>query len=217
MRENHTSASYPELQAQQLPPEALVVFLHGLGSDGYDLISLASLMQSRLSVAHFISPHGLEEYDMAPFGYQWFSLKDREPAQVYKLATKSLPMVMQIIREKQQELGLSNKQTVIIGFSQGTMMGLYLNLVQQDPFAAVVGFSGRLITPEKCVNITTPICLIHGELDEIVTVRELHNITSYLNKHAIPHQTHILSNLAHSIDARGIEIAIGFIKDQLKI
>ena len=71
-------------------------------------------------------------------------------------------------------MSLSNKDTILVGFSQGTMMGLYLTLIQHhEPFYAMIGFSGRLIPPPECKNKSTPICLIHGERDDIVAVEEL--------------------------------------------
>ena len=53
-------------------PRQLVLLLHGVGADGDDLIALAPALARRLAGAAFVAP-------MAPFGYQWFSLRDRRP------------------------------------------------------------------------------------------------------------------------------------------
>lgn len=207
---------YPELPAAGNKAKKIVVLLHGLGSDGHDLINLAPLMHKDLPDCHFISPHAVEPFDMAPYGRQWFSLSDRTPEVLKELVAKNIPMLAEIIKEKQQELGLSNKDTIIMGFSQGTMMGLYLTLIQHEPFAAMVAFSGRLIEPNHCLNNKTPVAIIHGQQDDVVDFNELYKITDYLTTHNIKHETCIIPDLAHSIDAKGLDFAIKFIKDSVQ-
>lgn len=204
---------YPEIKAVNGTAKKLVVLIHGLGSDGHDLISLVPYIQKELSDAHFISPHGIEAFDMAPFGRQWFSLEDRDPNKIKDLVSQNAPLLSDIIKEKQVQLNLTNKDTILIGFSQGTMIGLYLNLIQTEPFYSMIGFSGRLIAPKVCINKVTPICLIHGELDDVVSIQELDVIDAYLSKEHIMHSTYRVKNLTHSIDAKGIEVAINFIKN----
>lgn len=204
--------SHPEVKSLSMPAKHLVVFLHGLGSDGHDLISLAPLIQHELPSCHFVSPHGIEAFDMAPFGRQWFSLAIRELPVILNLLEQSCKELGRIIKAKQQELNLKNKDTILVGFSQGTMMALYLNLLQQDPFCAVVGFSGRLFAPPTCINTQTPICLIHGNDDDMVAVEELDNAVAYLAKNNIKHSSLKIPNLAHSIDNHGLNFALDFIK-----
>ena len=54
-----------------------MLLLHGLGSDGNDLIGLAPYWAPLLPDAAFASPNAPFPCDMAPYGYQWFSLLDR--------------------------------------------------------------------------------------------------------------------------------------------
>lgn len=204
--------SYPEVKSLTLPSKKLIVFLHGVGSDGHDLISLVPFFQRDLPDCHFISPHGIESFDMAPFGRQWFSLQNRDPKLIKQQIDSNSSALMDLIKAKQQELNLSNNDTIVIGFSQGTMIGLYINFIQKEPFDKFIGFSGRLIPPNDCVNKETPICLIHGEQDEVVPEVELHNAANYLSNQHIKHVTHTIPNLAHSIDNKGINFAIEFIK-----
>ncbi|MFY9590331.1 dienelactone hydrolase family protein [Rickettsia endosymbiont of Halotydeus destructor] len=206
--------TYPEVKSKDLSPKKLVVLLHGVGSDGHDLIGLVPYIKDDLPDCHFISPHGVEPYDMAPYGRQWFSLQDRTPQKIQKLLENNVELLTEIIKEKQTELGLTNKDTIIIGFSQGTMIGLYLTLIQQEPFLVSIGFSGMLFPPKECVNKSTPICLIHGELDEVVSVNEMGKAEEYLSKNQIPHNSYKIPHIAHSIDAKGLEFAINFIKKQ---
>jgi len=205
---------YPEIASINPPPKKLVVLLHGVGSDGHDLIGLVPYIKDDLPDCHFISPHGIQPYDMADFGRQWFSLQDRNPAVISQLIENNIKLLEDIIKQKQEELNLTNKDTIIIGFSQGTMIGLYLTLIQKEPFFCTIGFSGALIEPSEVNNKLTPICLIHGELDEVIGVDEMYNASNYLSKLHIAHSDHKLTSLAHSIDGRGLDIALNFINNR---
>lgn len=204
--------NHPETMPLANKAKKLVVMLHGLGSDGHDLISLVPYIQESLQDCHFISPHGIEPYDMAPFGRQWFSLQNRTPDVLKKLMSKSGPMVMDIIKQKQNELGLTNLDTILLGFSQGTMMGMYLTLIQTEPFAAMIGFSGMLLQPIELNNKETPFCIIHGAEDDVVYAEESLKAASYLKQNNIKHQMLTVPNLKHSIDNSGMEFALKFIK-----
>ena len=65
------------------PAKQLVIFCHGLGSDGNDLIGLAPYFARVLPDAKFVSPNAPEQYDMAPFGYQWFSLSNSNADRIF--------------------------------------------------------------------------------------------------------------------------------------
>lgn len=92
------------------------------------------------------------------------------------------------------------------------MMGIYLTLVQMEPFLCTIGFSGLLVAPSSCINTMTPICLIHGMLDTVVAVDAIEHARQYLFDHNVPCSTHKLEDLSHSIDHRGLNIAVDFIK-----
>src|SRR5204863_8326225 len=63
-------------------PRRLVILLHGLGADGNDLIGLSQYWGPLVPDAEFVSPNAPFPCDMAPWGYQWFSVQDRSPAAV---------------------------------------------------------------------------------------------------------------------------------------
>ncbi|NRB10216.1 MAG: dienelactone hydrolase family protein [Rickettsiaceae bacterium] len=207
---------YPEVKPKNDKTTGLVVFLHGVGSDGDDLISLVPFLQHTIPGYHFISPHGIEPYDLAPYGRQWFSLIDRSPDIIMKLTERNSKLVEKIIKNKQEELSLTNKDTIIFGFSQGTMMGVYLTLTATEPYAATIAFSGRLLPPKNITNKKTPICIIHGQEDDMVDAMESNHMESYLIQYKIPCQKLIIPNLTHSIDDKGLQFALDFIRNLQK-
>ncbi|WP_375326212.1 alpha/beta hydrolase [Candidatus Tisiphia endosymbiont of Nemotelus uliginosus] len=201
--------SYPEVKSLN-ECNKLVVFLHGLGSDGNDLIGLVPFLAPELPTCHFMSPHAVEPLQGAAYGRQWFPINGCSP----ELLARNVKLLENLIQAKQKELNLTNQDTIIIGFSQGTMIGLYLNFLQKEPFYAVVGFSGRLILPPECINKTTPICLVHGELDDIVEVSRMEEIIKYLQKYNIPYSSYKIPNLMHTIDSRGLTFVLKFLKER---
>src|SRR5688500_4191991 len=108
---------YPELKPQAAIAEKLVGYLHGFGSDGKHLISLAPYFQSVFPAYHFISPHGIEPCGMLTFGRQWFDLENRSLVVLQELVAGNAPKIQELISQKQKELKLTNKDTLLIGFS----------------------------------------------------------------------------------------------------
>jgi phospholipase/carboxylesterase len=64
-------------------PKQLVIFVHGYGADGNDLIGLASYFQNILPDALFLSPHAPDPCPMNPAGYQWFDFSSTDPAKLW--------------------------------------------------------------------------------------------------------------------------------------
>jgi phospholipase/carboxylesterase len=159
------------------PPRQLVVLLHGVGADGNDLIELAPALARRLPHAAFIAPDGPEPCDMAPFGRQWFSLRERRPAALLAGVQASLPVLNAFLDAELEGAGLDPRQLALVGFSQGTMLALYAALRRSPAIAAVLGYSGALLGAERLpaeVTSRPPVFLVHGDDDEIVPVQALH-------------------------------------------
>jgi phospholipase/carboxylesterase len=193
-------------------PKNLIIFLHGLGSNGEDLLGLVPYIQDALPNSHFYSPDGIQQCDMSPFGYQWFSLKNRAPEIMLKELENSAPAILDLIESKLLELNLTFEHLVLVGFSQGTMTSLYLATAFNLPIAAVVGFSGAFIPPKTCENTNTPICLIHGTSDEVVPHTSMLAAKTKLQNLGFTNvETHSVKNLSHSIDLNSLKTATNFI------
>ncbi|MEY3197279.1 MAG: hypothetical protein RLZZ59_650 [Pseudomonadota bacterium] len=191
--------------------KTLMVMLHGLGSNGDDLFSLVPYFASHMPDAHFFSPDGIEVCDMFGYGYQWFSLQDRSHESITKELERVAPLISQMIEEKAMSLGLTKKDVILLGFSQGTMVSLYLALTSNAPYKAVLGFSGRLFMPNNVTNTKTPICLVHGAEDFVVPSESLGEATSALSKLEIKVSDLMVPDLVHSIDMNGIKFALEFV------
>lgn len=200
------------------PAKQLVVFLHGVGADGEDLISLAPMFAHALPDAHFVSPNAPQACDMAPYGYQWFSLQDRNPSVMLKGIQETAPLLNKFIDAELKKLGLTDENLMLVGFSQGTMMSLYTALRRPKACAAVVGYSGALLAPELLkseARSTPPVCLIHGNADMVVAHGSMAVAEAGLKEAGISVETHSRPGLGHGIDPQGISLAREFLERQL--
>jgi phospholipase/carboxylesterase len=191
-------------------PKSLVVLLHGLGSDGNDLISLAPYWAPLLPETEFLAPHAPFPCDMAPFGYQWFSFQERTPTAVLAGVRAAAPFLDAFLDEALVARGLDASRLVLVGFSQGTMMSLHVGLRRARPVAGIVGYSGRLIAEETLADelrSKPPVLLMHGTADEIVPFESLALAEASLKALGVPVTTVSRPGLGHSIDE--IELAKG--------
>lgn len=192
-------------------PKQIIVLLHGYGSNGRDLISLAPYWASAVPDAIFVSPD-------APFpceigmGRQWFSLSDYTPEKLLEGAQKAHPILEAYLDGLLEEYGLKNQNLALVGFSQGTMMSLYTGLRRQNPLAGILGYSGALIGAGDLTGQNAPpIHLIHGESDSVAPVAAYHKAVEELTSNGYVVSGHTTPGLDHSIDEQGIESGAAFL------
>jgi phospholipase/carboxylesterase len=148
-------------------PRKVVVMLHGLGSNGEDLIGLAPILAQQLPDVLFLSPDAPQDYDMAPpgFGYQWFSLQSFDAESMLAGARVAGPQLNAYLDSVLERTGLDDSDLALLGFSQGTMMSLYAAPRRERPIAGILGYSGSLLGGEEMGASSIqkcPVCLVHG-------------------------------------------------------
>ena len=196
----------------------LVLLLHGLGADGGDLIGLAEPWGQLLPHAHFAAPDAPEPCDLAPTGRQWFSLADRSPAGMAAGVASATDALDADIDARLEALGLQERDLVLVGFSQGTMMALHVAYRRAAPCAGVLGFSGRLLGGERLkgeLRARPPALLVHGDADEMVPVGALFEAAITLGACEVPVQWHVSRGIGHGIAPDGLQIGGLFLHDAL--
>ena len=196
------------------PARALVILLHGLGADGNDLIGLAPVWAPHLPHVEFVSPNAPYPCDMAPFGRQWFSLQDRSPETILGGVQAAWPILDAYIDEQLERTGLAPSQLALVGFSQGTMMSLYVAPRRSETIAGVVGYSGTLIGADSLAEDAIsrpPITLVHGTADDVVPVERLPAAEQALNAAGFEVTTTTCPGLGHSIDQTGLQVGLEFL------
>lgn len=192
-------------------PKQLVVFLHGVGSNGDDLISLADEWAGLLPDTAFVSPNGAEAFDMAPFGYQWFSLREYSLPFMRRGADAVLPTVQAFLDAELAAAGLGDDALALVGFSQGTMMSLHAGLRRARSCAGILGYSGALLGTDG-VTARPPVCLVHGEEDMVVPFAALPEAERQLTGVRVPVETHARPMLGHGIDGEGLRVGAAFLR-----
>jgi phospholipase/carboxylesterase len=200
-------------------PDAAVVLLHGYGSDGNDLIGLAPHWQGLLPGALFVSPHAPEPADMTAAGHQWFAIDwsgDRLASRQTGV-TKARPVLTDFLNDLWSQTGVTPERTLLVGFSQGAMMALHvgLSLPSEQMLMGIIGFSGALLPPDDFEApglARPPVCLVHGDRDDVVDPQHSHDANSLLTKSGLEVHYHVSPGTAHGIAPDGLAFASDFIE-----
>ncbi len=205
----------PFLEPRSGKAKQLVIFLHGLGANGDDLFSLVPYFSDLFPDAYFSCPDAPFPCDMAPFGLQWFSLKDRSGEAIIKGIRNVSPILNEFIDSKLKELNLLDKDLVLVGFSQGAMLAMNVALRRKNKIAGVIAYSGAIIGTELLATEIVsrpPICLLHGEQDQVVPFFAFSEALNALKKNNVDVQGYSRPDLGHGIDPAGIKIGLDFLK-----
>jgi phospholipase/carboxylesterase len=199
-------------------PRRLVILLHGLGADGNDLIGLAPVLAQVLPETEFLAPNAPFPCDMGPFGYQWFSLQDRSTATMLAGVRAAAPILDAYIDDALAQRGLAEPDLALLGFSQGTMMSLYVGLRRGRAVAGILGYSGALIGGDNLVREARSkprVLLVHGDADPVVPFPALGLAEGGLEAAGVPVETVTCPGLAHGIDEQGLRAGARFLHEVL--
>jgi phospholipase/carboxylesterase len=201
-------------------PGHLVVLLHGYGADGNDLIGLAPVLAPLMPDVVFHAPNAPYPCEGNPYGYQWFGISRLDPQVAAAGVRAAAPFVEQFLDDIMARYGLDESKTVLVGFSQGTMMALHVGLRRDKPLAGIIGFSGMLAAPESLaaeIKSRPPVLLLHGDSDEMLPHTLTERATEALRQHGVQTRTHIAPGVGHGIDQSGLGHAARFLIDAFKL
>jgi phospholipase/carboxylesterase len=215
---------FPKLSGPSRPPASggkpgrLVILLHGLGADGNDLIGLAPHWAPLLPEAEFLSPNAPFPCDMAPYGHQWYSAQDRSPAAQLAGVRAAAPILDAFIDDALAERGLNESALALVGFSQGSVMSLFVGPRRAKAVAGIVGYSGRLVAPELLpgeLRSRPRILLAHGTEDPLVPYAALAEAEAGLKAAGVAVESMSCPGVGHSIDEEGLRRGGHFLRDVL--
>ncbi len=210
-----------ELSGPSHPPRGggkakrLVVLLHGYGSNGDDLISLAPFFAQALPDAEFLSPNAPFPCEIAPMGFQWFGFEDRTPEMLLGGTRLAAEVLDKFLDAELAKRGLADRDLALVGFSQGTMMSLHVGPRRANPIGGILGFSGSLIAPQLLgseLKSRPPVLLVHGTADQVVPYGALAQAEKALKDAGIPVETEARPGLPHSIDQAGAQTGALFLR-----
>ena len=215
-----TTLSGPERPAASGDADSLVIFLHGYGADANDLIGLADPLAPHLPNTRFLAPNAPQRCVNNPMGYQWFPIPwlDGSPEEAARSSAARSARLLDAWLDEVAADGIGPQRTVLVGFSQGTMMALQVGLRRQTPVAGIVGFSGRLLDPHHLaaeITARPPVLLIHGDQDPVVPFASMAEAAEALSAAGVETMTHVSRGTPHGIAPDGLGSALAFIRRQL--
>lgn len=196
----------------------LVVFLHGYGANGDDLLTIGEDWGSALPDAAFVSPNAPQVCDAFAAGYQWFAIRavDRDLIEREKPMMGVMPTLNAYLDEQLAKWGVDESQMVVVGFSQGAMMAMYTMPRRKKACAGVIGYSGMLVDAAglKADGIQKmPILAIHGDADGVVDPACLQGVDDGFRAAGFDVETIMRPRLGHGIDPFGLMRGVDFCRE----
>ncbi len=213
-----TALDGPRIAPASGAANALVVFLHGYGADGNDLIEIGRQWRTLLPGAAFVSPNAPERCAASPMGRQWFALSNQSPDhpagedERWRGVVGARAAIDAFLDAELSRLGLDQSRLALVGFSQGAMMALHVGLRRRLAPAALLGYSGMLVGADRLGEAQArdsrgarpPILLIHGDQDPLIPIEAMFVAAEALAGADIPTQWHVSSGIGHGIDGGGL-------------
>ncbi|MFN7052249.1 MAG: alpha/beta hydrolase [Gemmobacter sp.] len=214
------------LKSQRRAPKSgkarsMVIFVHGYGADGADLLGLADPLAPHLPDTVFYSPNAPQPCTNNPFGFQWFPIPWLDGSSEEAARSGMAASVIELnafIDAKLAEEGLEPAALALVGFSQGSMMSLHIAPRRDKAIAGVVAFSGRLLAPETLVaeaKVKPPVLILHGDADEVVPFEDMGRAGNALVAAGFETYGHVMKGTGHGIAPDGLQVALSFLKDKL--
>ena len=201
---------------------SVVVFLHGYGANGADLLGLADVLGEHLPDTLFVAPDAPEACAGAPMGFQWFPIPWIDGSSE-EVAERGMHQAIDDLNAFLDALLVDEdmlpEQMVLFGFSQGAMMALHVAPRREDEVSGVVAFSGRLLSPELLRDEAVskpPVLLAHGDQDDVVPVQSLPEAAQGLQDAGFEQvYAHVQKGTGHGIAPDGLNVALAFMRDKL--
>ena len=201
--------------------ESAVIFLHGYGANGADLLGLAAVLAEHMPDTLFLAPDAPEVNAMSEMGLQWFPIPwiDGSSEEDAMLGLRSASQDLNAYLDGVMiDFDLLPEQVIVFGFSQGTMMALHVIPRRDEAIAGLVVFSGQLLEPEALVDDARaflPILLVHGDQDDVVPIAALPKAVEGLQAAGFKDvYAHVMKDGAHGIAPDGLQVALAFMRKQ---
>ena len=187
--------------------QQLVLFFHGVGSNAQDLVPVAQQFAQVLKHAMVVSVNGTQPSDFSS-GRQWFSLTGVTEENRAGRVAAVMPLFQSTIQHWQELAGVSTDKTILVGFSQGSIMALESTQLQPAVAGRVIAFSSRFAVEPKVAPIATVINLIHGSADAVIDANHSLEAARQLKALGATVTVDIVPGMTHGIDARMLSLAL---------
>ena len=196
-------------------PAQLVLLFHGVGSSAANLAPLGEAIAQARPDAMVVSidapfPSGLGS------GREWFSVLGITEQNRPERIAKVIPLFLDVISQWQRTSGVGPAGTVLVGFSQGAILSLEATQteVATNPAERVIALAGRFAVPARRAAPGLRYNLIHGAQDAVVSHTFSVAAAEALQALGGDATLDLLPGLGHGIDARALQLVIGYLGEQ---
>ena len=194
-------------------PAGLLVLHHGRGADEHDLLGLADVLDPQRRL-HVVTPRAPLTLPGWP-GHHWYVVPrvGYPDPDTFRAAFAALAAFHDELWER---TGTAPGQTVLGGFSMGTVMSYALGLAGERPApAGILAFSGFVPTVEgwapdlgSCAGLRAFIA--HGRADPVIGVEFAHRARELLEGGGVDVEYHE-SGVGHQIDPAVVPAAVAWL------
>lgn len=188
--------------------EQLVLFFHGVGSNAQDMVPVAQQFAQVLKRAMVVSVNGAQPSDFGGDGRQWFSVAGVTEANRAGRVAAVMPLFQSTVQHWQEVAGIGVDRTILVGFSQGSIMALESTQLQPTLAGRVIAFSGRFALEPKVAPTATVINLIHGADDAVIDAEQSLVAARQLKALGATVSVDIVPDMTHGIDGRMVSLAL---------
>ncbi|WP_432470842.1 dienelactone hydrolase family protein [Amphritea sp. HPY] len=187
-------------ESQRATPTALVIMFHGVGSSPKSLQPLATYLYQQCDDLAISIPTGFSKSPLNPKGFHWFGIADISEENRQARIDAVMPAFDQLIRREAESFGVPLDKVVLLGFSQGTIMSLEWFKQSRDRVAGIIAIAGRFAElPEQQPLCDIPVCLIHGEQDEVSDPVHAQQSYNALLKMGVSAELNLIADAPHRL------------------
>lgn len=171
--------------------DAAVIWLHGLGADGYDFAPVVDALQP-LPHIRFILPHAPAMPVTINGGYvmpAWYDIFGTDIASHQDVSgIRASQARLEHLIAQECHRGISPNRILLAGFSQGGAIALHSGLRHAETLAGIMALSTYLPLHDTLAeegsknNRSTPIFMGHGQFDDIIPLSSAAESKNFLEK-----------------------------------
>ena len=182
-------------------PTAAVIWMHGLGADGYDFVDIVPMLGLKAMPTRFVFPHA----PMRPVTINggavmraWYDVRgDAGVRREDEAGVRESQRQIEALIEREKTRGIPAGRIALAGFSQGGAMALQTGLRHPERLAGIMALSCFLPLTDKvsaevsAANREAPIFMAHGSQDPLIPMaraRHAHDLLTSLGYHLEWHE-----------------------------
>ncbi|MFN4299651.1 MAG: alpha/beta hydrolase [Thermaurantimonas sp.] len=206
MIESKTGLIYQYRKPTSQEAKGAIYLVHGYGSHELDLFSFANELPADAHIYSLRAP-----YRLSWGGYCWynidFSADGRVIGQNLEEALASKELIHSFVQNTMKDLGLQPGKAILMGFSQGAILGYAVTLTYPESLSALVAMSGYInnkLLPDQMPYERLKhleILIAHGTEDPVIPFEWAKKSADFLEKYKLTHRFYGFQ-AGHGIDSQ---------------